>query len=137
MRLTAITLPWADGEFIFDLKLGQVRALQDKCGAGPGVILLRLQSGEYRVDDFRETILQGLLGGGMNVDEARKLVHLWVDERPAQESLLPARAILMAWIMGAPQETESVPTSKKKRRRKTETAPAGSTLPNSTEQALQ
>lgn len=124
MRLTAITIPWADGEFTFDLRLKEVRALQEKTGLGPAVILMRIQSGEWKVDDYRETILQGLLGGGMSAPEASKLVRLWVDERPAQESLLPAQAILMAWIMGAPQPKKANPP---KMENETEMAPAAST----------
>jgi hypothetical protein len=130
MRLTAITIPWADGEFTFDLRLKEVRALQEKTGLGPAVILMRIQSGEWKVDDYRETILQGLLGGGMAAPEASKLVRLWVDERPAQESLLPAQAILMAWIMGAPQPKKASPS---KTENETATAPAASTSTQSME----
>jgi hypothetical protein len=73
MRLTAITLPWADGEFTFDLRLGEIRKLQDKTGVGPAVILNRIQTDQWKVDDYRETILQGLLGGGMEAGQARTL----------------------------------------------------------------
>lgn len=131
MRLTAITIPWADGEYTFDLRLKEIRALQEKTGLGPAVILTRIQIGEWKVDDYRETILQGLLGGGMAAPEASKLVRLWVDDRPAQESLLPAQAILMAWIMGAPQSKKDDPPETIN---ETETVPAASTSTESMEQ---
>jgi hypothetical protein len=134
MRLTAITFNWADGEYTFDLKLGQVRALQEKTGLGPAVILARLQNGEWKVDDYRETLLQGLLGGGMAALEANKLIRLWVDDRPAHESLAPAQAILMAWIMGVPQpKKDEAPESQTR----TATAPAASTSTPSMEPGLQ
>jgi hypothetical protein len=104
MRLTAITIPWADmEECTFDLRLGEIRKLEDKTGLGAPVILHHLQTDQWKVDHFRETILQGLLGGGMPIEQARKLVSKWVDGRPARESILPAQAIIMAYILGAPQ----------------------------------
>lgn len=133
MRLTAITFPWADGEFTFDLRLGEIRKLQEKTGIGPGVILQHLQTGEWKVDDYRETILQGLLGGGMSAPDAAKLVKNWVDERPAKESLIPAQTILMAFILGAPQGKKGKATKTKKRT----TAPVASTSTPSMEQVSQ
>lgn len=130
MRLTAITLPWADGEFTFDLRLGEVRKLQERTGLGPAVILQRIVDGEWKVDDYRETILQGLLGGGMAAAEASKLVRNWVDERPAGESFLTAAKILKAFIEGAPQPKKA---KAPKTKTETTTAPAASTSTLSTE----
>jgi hypothetical protein len=103
MRLTAIVLEWGGEEHTFDLKLGQVRALQEKTGFGPALLAHRLQSGQWYVDDFRETLKQGLIcGEGKSPNEAEKLVKQFCDERPARESILPATAILLSWINGAP-----------------------------------
>lgn len=132
MRLTEIEIEWAGGTHKFDLKLGNVRALQEKTGIGPGVIHERLIAGQWKVDDYRETILQGLLGAGMAAPEASKLVRTWVDERPAKESLLPAQAIILSFIMGAPP-AKKAPALKKKKKT---TARAGSTSGRSTEPAL-
>lgn len=137
MRLTAITLPWADNVdpgYTFDLPLKQVRALEEKCNAGVPLILMRIQTDQYRVDDFRETILQGLLGAGMSALEAAALVKKWVDDRPAKESLTVAQAILMAWIMGVPQQKKAVAPKRKKR---TMTAPIVSTSVQSMEEVQQ
>lgn len=103
MRVTAITIPWADAEYTFDLRLGEVRKLQAQTGLGVPALLRNLQSDNYKVDDFRETILQGLLGGGMDVERARGLVKKWVDQRPARENVIPAISILMAWLVGIPE----------------------------------
>lgn len=105
MRLTAIQMPWADLEEVtFDLPLGAVRHLQEKTGAGPPVILSRLQQDQWRVDDYRETILQGLIGGKQfTKDQAGALVRKFVDDQPAAESLMTAQAVLMAFILGAPK----------------------------------
>src|SRR4051812_38085085 len=61
MRLTAVSIEWGGEEHTFDLKLGQVRALQEKTSFGPALIAHRLQSGLWNVDDFRETLKQGLI----------------------------------------------------------------------------
>lgn len=132
MRQTAITIEWADGEFTFDLRLGEVRNLQEKTGLGPPLILHNLQNNQYKVDDFRETILQGLIGGGKSAEEARKLVKKWVDDRPAKESLLPAQMILMSWIVGAPKGKATAPKTNE-----TTTAPDDSTSTQYMEQVPQ
>lgn len=130
MRLTAITFEWADGEYTFDLKLGEVRKLQDKTGLGPAVILRDLQNENWKVDHYRETLLQGLLGGGMDAKQANKLVREWVDERPAQESIIPAVTVLMSWILGAPEPKKEVAPQMES---EAETAPGASTTALSTE----
>lgn len=109
MRLTQITIPWADGEYAFDLKLGNVRAVEEKTGLGLVEIYESLHSGKWKVDHIREVLLQGLLGGGFAVDGARKLILKWVDNRPAQEGLLPAQSIILAWLVGAPQGKTKTP----------------------------
>lgn len=137
MRPTAITLPFGDSEAVtFDLRLGEIRKIQAQTGLGPAVILHELQSDAWKVDHYRETILQGLLGGGMKVEEARKLVVKWVDERPARESLLTAQAILMSWILGAPEPKKVPVTEEKKTEEIQETALDASTSSPSTEQPL-
>jgi hypothetical protein len=133
MRITAIEIPWADGEFKFDLRLGEIRNLQEKTGIGPPVILQRLQNDQWKVDDYRETILQGLMGGGRTAKEASELVKKWVDNRPAVESILPAQSILLSWLVGVPEKKpEAVETQTE-----AETAPAASTSPQSTDQVPQ
>lgn len=134
MRPTAVTIEWGGEEHIFDLKLGNVRALQEKTGIGPALIAHRLQTGAWNVDDYRETLKQGLIGGGKTPNDAEKLVKQHCDERPAKESILPATCVLLSWINGAPKAT----VGKKKAPRKTTettTAPTVSTSAPSTEQA--
>lgn len=95
-----VTLVWADGEHPFRLKLGQIVELQEKCDAGPHMIYMRVENGMWRVNDLRETIRLGLIGGGMKPDQATKLVRTYVDERPLLESRETALAILGAALVG-------------------------------------
>jgi hypothetical protein len=100
----SISFVWGDGEHRFRLAIGQLRELQEKTNTGPAEVLRRVSSGLWRVDDVRETVRLGLIGGGMAPGEAYKLVQRYVDERPLRESVQPAQAILLAALVGAPDE---------------------------------
>lgn len=98
------TFVWGDGEHQFKLAIGQLRELQENVDAGPAFILERLQTGRWMVDDIREPIRLGLIGGGMKPADAHKLVVRYVDERPLLENLPAARAILLVALVGAGDE---------------------------------
>lgn len=103
-RDASVTLTWADGEHRFRLAIGQLRELQEKCDAGPAEVLARLSSGKWRLDDVRETLRLGLIGGGLSPGDAHRLTVRYVDERPWLENVQPAQAVLMAALVGAPEE---------------------------------
>lgn len=75
-----IRLNWTGGEHDFALRLGELRALQKACDAGPEEILTRLLRGTWRVDDVVETLRLGLIGAGIARDEAARLVNLQCDQ---------------------------------------------------------
>lgn len=104
-----VTFLWGDGEHTFHVAIGQVRELQEKTNSGPLEVFKRLHNGAWRIDDYRETIRLGLIGGGMEPAKAMRLVMTYVDERPAVESILAAQAILMPFIFGT--SDEKVPDS--------------------------
>jgi len=81
-------------------------ALDEACNAGPGFMHRSIVEGTWRVSYVRETIRLGLIGGGLEPTKALKLVRTYVDDRPLAESILTAEAILMAAIVGAPEEDE-------------------------------
>lgn len=93
-------LTWGDGEYRFRLPIGQIRELQDKTGAGPNVVLKRLIDGSWHVDDVREVIRLGLIGGGIEPTRAHTLVKRYVDERPLMENVQHAQAILIVALTG-------------------------------------
>lgn len=104
-RDASVEIEFGDGTYMFRLAWGQLANLQEACDAGPYVILDRLMSGAWRMADLRETIRYGLIGGGQTPAQALKLVREYVECRPPMESLLVARAILSAGLMGAPEES--------------------------------
>lgn len=98
MRGTDIT--WAGGEHRFLLTIELLRALQDKCDAGPMLILERLATKRWHVDDVIQPIRLGLEGGGLSKDEARRLVKKHVEDAPLTLSVMTAQAILAAALFG-------------------------------------
>jgi hypothetical protein len=100
----SIVFDWADGEYRFRLGLAQLRELQEKCDAGPDHIRQRIETGTWRVDDLRETLRLGLIGGGLAPEKALGIVKRYVDGRPLYESRLPAQIVLMAALVGAGDE---------------------------------
>jgi hypothetical protein len=145
---TALQLEFADGEYLFDLKLPQLLELQEKCGnVGALRIRARVLAGRYLfdgstvgvpaegeafVEDLFETIRLGLIGGGrglvngvevaVNSMTAIKLVERYCHPAPLREAWTLAAAILAARFEGyTPPEP-----AKKKARGKPVTRKGGS-----------
>lgn len=81
--MDGITQTWRGGEHLFLLRIGQLRALQDKCDAGPEWILERLATKKWRTEDVLQTIRLGLEGGGLGSQDARNLVEEHIEQRNA------------------------------------------------------
>ena len=93
-------LQWPGGEHEFALPLGQLRALQDACDAGPEEIFNRLRTGKWRVCDIIEPLRLGLIGGGMEKSAAQKLIYPLLDVHPLIEFKLPAITVLASALLG-------------------------------------
>ncbi len=104
-RDARIELDWADGTYAFRLAWGQLVELQEKCDAGPYVVLNRLYSGQWRMEDIAHTIRLGLIGGGLSPVDALRLARTYVEARPPLENVLVAQVALAAGLQGAPDET--------------------------------
>jgi hypothetical protein len=108
-----VELTWADGTYLFALKLKQIEELQRLCNAGLGEIAQRLLvERRWRVSDIVETIRLGLIGGGMPAVRARELVDTYVDGHPladprnAANPLATAQAVIMAAYFGVAEASE-------------------------------
>lgn len=129
MRTTRIMTAWGGEDRAFQLQIGQQRELQRLCDAGPPVILSRLAGASYRLEDVREPIRLGLIGGGMTPVEAEALVRVYVDVRPLMENTLVAQAIVMAVVVGVeeePGEKTAGPATKPSKTRRSPTARSAS-----------
>jgi hypothetical protein len=98
-----VTLNFGDGEYDFNIaKIGQVIELEEKCGCGVAEIFERLRTNRWHLNDARETLRLGLIGGGMEPAKANVVVRRYVDERPWREAISPAMAVLMVAMFGVP-----------------------------------
>lgn len=108
-RDARIDLDWADGTYAFRLAWAQLAELQEKTDAGPYVVLGRLHSHQWRIEDISNVIRLGLIGGGMEPAAALKKVRTYVEARPPLENHPFALAILSAGLLGAPEEPVGEP----------------------------
>ncbi|MCX5478450.1 gene transfer agent family protein [Kaistia geumhonensis] len=103
-RSGAIEIAWNGGTHSFRLAIRQWVELQEECGIGPPELLSRLGGSRWRVQDVRQPIRLGLVGGGMKPADANILVARYVDERPLIEAVPVAQAIVLASLVGVPDE---------------------------------
>ena len=131
MRSGEITLPFGGEDRLFRLRIGEVRAVEEKTGYGIGYIAFRLASlnaavglgqnigqiiatgaiGPWKVDEVREVMLQGLIGGGMLPVEAKALVDRWVEPFPIEAAVL-AYQVAVSWLAGGKEEPIDLGESK-------------------------
>jgi hypothetical protein len=122
---TALELEFADGAYLFDLKLPQLRELQAlrECSIFrlygrvlrgryvlEGQIVALPHEGDAYSDDIFETIRLGLIGGGKGIVNgaevevsaltAKRLVETYCHAAPMRESWAIAAAVLAARIEG-------------------------------------
>ncbi len=98
-----VVLDWADGTHTFRLTMTTAMELEDKCDAAIAVIARRLMLGEWKINDVRETIRLGLIGGGAKPHDALRLVRSYVDDierYPLSESAVIARTIAVGAVYG-------------------------------------
>ncbi len=131
-RDASITLDFADGTYKFRLAWGQLAELQENCDAGPYVILERLQNRSWRLNDIRENIRLGLIGGGMDPVSALKLVKRYVEDRPLLENVKLAQAVLTVALIGAPEEEVGEPKAAGRKKKSMNSQTGKSDLPPST-----
>lgn len=107
-----VGLAWGDDEYEFNVaKIKCALELEEKCDAGVSEIFNRLREGRWRVNDARETIRIGLIGGGKTPIDALRLVQRYFDDRPFAESVPVAMTILMAAIVGVPGDQPGKPAA--------------------------
>nr|WP_245247723.1 gene transfer agent family protein [Tianweitania sediminis] len=88
----------------FRFAWGDLEKLQEARGAGPYVILDRLVSGRWYVEDIADVIKFGLIGGGTEPAKAVKLVRDEVMSKAPLQSLVIAQQVLGSGVVGAPEE---------------------------------
>lgn len=106
-----VRIAWGDGEHDFNVALIKCALeLEEKCNAGLAEICSRLYGKSlaeqrWRINDVRETLRIGLIGGGKTPVEALRLVQRYCDDRPFAESVPAALTVVLAAIVGVPDDT--------------------------------
>nr|WP_222857949.1 gene transfer agent family protein [Rhizobium cauense] len=95
---------WGDGTYSFRLAWGQLAELQEKCDAGPYIVLDRLRTNQWRIEDISSVVRLGLIGGGLEPAKALTLTRRYVEERPPLENVHIAIVVLTAGLVGASDE---------------------------------
>lgn len=143
---------FAGEERTFRIRLGEIRRIEAKCGARIGEVAQRLARAvqaisatggnyvaalaagiEIGAEDVRETLYQGLVGGGMASPEATNLVRSEIDERGLRgltDHVAVALMVLVATSKAPPIAGESGAKPRTTTRKNRSTSPR-STQPES------
>ncbi|WWT40013.1 hypothetical protein [Nostoc phage Nsp-JY10] len=97
-------VPFNGRKTYFRLAWRELMKIQEACDAGPYVVLDRLLSGRWKLQDISEVIKWGLIGAGVDTQVALDLVASEVEKRPPLESLVIAQRVLGAGVVGTPEE---------------------------------
>lgn len=100
-HFSTIERDFGDGRYTFALPYHLVVELEKLRDCGPMVLLNRLQTNTWSIEDIKAVIRLGLIGGGTDPLAALKLVRVYVEQRPALENLPLAFMILAKGITGA------------------------------------
>lgn len=95
------SLDWGDGTHLFRLSISGMIELEGKCDAPFATIFNRVRTGEYTVNDIRETLRLGLAGGGMNATEALIRMRDQFDNTIGERGLAYHHQFAMAVLGGA------------------------------------
>lgn len=93
-----ITREFADGTYSFRLAYGQWLELQEAVNCGPLELYVNLLQRRWRIQNLREIIRIGLIGGGADPASALRLVKRYVEDRPLLENVQLAIEIVAASI---------------------------------------
>lgn len=94
-----------DDDYDLRLGIGELIELSEVRDCGPPVILDRLQSGTWFVQDIIETIRLALVGGGMHPAQARNLTKRAICEAYLLDYQAVALECLYASMVGVPEDT--------------------------------
>lgn len=115
-RDAGIRLFLGEGEFDFALRIGELRLLEESRsrslaahGFSPGEACLermlgRLIGGGWLIEEVREILRLGLVGGGMRKERAYDLVERHVAPPDLMACASTAYAVLAAALVGSPED---------------------------------
>lgn len=93
-----------EGHFDLHLRINELIALQEILNVGPFALSTRFAQGEWLVNDVKETIRLGLIGGGLSQREAFAIVERNVTAGYLMEYAMIAHQCILAAVMGVEDE---------------------------------
>lgn len=95
----AETVVWPGGEHAFRLGIGELRAIEQRSDAGCAVVMMRLLSAAWKIDDVVAPIRLGLIGGGMKEKDAQAAVDAALEVASPYTLAVTAAEIIRRFIM--------------------------------------
>jgi hypothetical protein len=108
-RSASINLFIGEGNFDVALRIDELIQLKEKTGFGPSRLLRNLQEGEWGVEELREIIRLGLIGGGMSKQEAFTLMTRHVVAGYLLDMVPVAMQIVFAALAGVEDDPVGEP----------------------------
>lgn len=93
------TIVWPGGEHEFLLGIGQLRAIEQRSDAGCAVVMMRLLTSAWKIDDVIAPIRLGLVGGGMSEQEAQKAVDAALEIASPYTLAITSAEVIRRFIM--------------------------------------
>lgn len=90
---------WPAGEHSFRLGIGELRAIEQRSDAGSAVVMMRLLTGSWKIDDVVSTLRIGLVGGGMPEKDAQKTVDAALEVASPYTLAVTAADVIRRFIM--------------------------------------
>jgi hypothetical protein len=100
---------FGDGFQTFCLTDEMIAELERIAGAGIGALYLRIAAAQFNVAEMTEIIRLGLIGGGMQPEQAKALVETYARNRPLGELFPLALDVLDARWSGKPKTEAEAP----------------------------
>ncbi|WP_054006171.1 gene transfer agent family protein [Cypionkella psychrotolerans] len=97
---------FGDGEHDFTLTDPMLAELEKITGLGAGALYFQMLTLAYPAEYLREIIRLGLIGGGMNPEQAKRLCDAYGVNRPLAETLALAWEIMAARWTGAANQAQ-------------------------------
>ena len=115
-RSAKVTRFLGEGDFVFALTIGPAEQLEEVrgdalrlkgFGPGEGAIMAiqgRLSGGSFLIDDVRQTLRLGLIGGGMEPEAAFRLVERNLIPGTLVKAAIVAADVIDALLVGSPDD---------------------------------
>ncbi|MEG4645194.1 tail tube GTA-gp10-like protein [Paracoccus pantotrophus] len=102
--MARVVMRWAGGEHAVRLGIAEAEVIQQHTDCGPEFLLNRISLGQWELPHLMEVIRNGLIGGGMDEVDAKRLVDRVVAQQPWIALKRPAMEILSLALYGPPDD---------------------------------